>query len=602
LNKDQKTGNPSQLFLLFFSSYTSLIILIYFLDPQFTYLKSDFLNQPIVLPVLFPVLLLFFFYPIYTILTHLNSHMFQRIEESRIFVFFQKYSLFFILLFSTIAAFALFGNTLNSKFGLIDDHEIIQFLGPDKKIGFSEIPAALRLTEVGNFGSQERFRPVYYLLRILESILWGNHPALWYLSRLVILSISLSLTWILISKFTSKFTSGFIIAYLLTFICWVEIFARLGPSETYITLGLPIYLWGFLRIYSHRKFLNHDWFAALSIILGTLLCVGSKENMVILAIPSLLILFWGVRNHEWTSILSATLSILFSLFIVCAIYLLLHNSGTDIYQSSINPIQRLHEAFSSYYSIFTNPLLYILALIGIYLLLLFFLRKQRRIRQNAQNSLLILTVLFFFVFYQILFYHGNWPSSSRYDYPGLLYIPVIVIILFSTLKILLEEFQINQAKLISNFVTAFAILMLTISSGYSASVSTISMIVSTTNQFNVQLNSLIHDAISHPKDIIVLESSNVWDYERIFSYQVYLLNNGVTNPITLRIHGYTPQSIANSHDVNLVQEVELSQELEDWSNNGHDHLLPLKTLQNYGQNCISVMMSAEVETKCQISE
>ena len=68
-----------------------------------------------------------------------------------------------------VVAYALFGSMLGAKWSPIDDHEIMWFLGPDGRIGWSEIPRVLMTqTEVGHFGGAlARYRPSYYFLRVL---------------------------------------------------------------------------------------------------------------------------------------------------------------------------------------------------------------------------------------------------------------------------------------------------------------------------------------------------------------------------------------------------------------------------------------------------
>ena len=75
-----------------------------------------------------------------------------------------------VWLLSLGVGYCLFGVNLNAKMGMIDDHEVVSFLGPDKDIAVGEIPQLLSKTEVGKWGEALRFRPVYYTLRIVESM------------------------------------------------------------------------------------------------------------------------------------------------------------------------------------------------------------------------------------------------------------------------------------------------------------------------------------------------------------------------------------------------------------------------------------------------
>ncbi|OJX66511.1 MAG: hypothetical protein BGO94_06490 [Micrococcales bacterium 72-143] len=68
--------------------------------------------------------------------------------------------------FTTV--FAFFGQLRHARLGLIDDHEILRFLGSDHRLLLWEIPSVLGTTELANWGEDGRFRPAYYFLRAVE--------------------------------------------------------------------------------------------------------------------------------------------------------------------------------------------------------------------------------------------------------------------------------------------------------------------------------------------------------------------------------------------------------------------------------------------------
>lgn len=72
----------------------------------------------------------------------------------------------------------------NAELWVIDDHQIIRYLGADGDLPLTEIPTTLlHGTEVGQYASALRFRPGYYLLKLLETSLWGDSVWLWYATR-----------------------------------------------------------------------------------------------------------------------------------------------------------------------------------------------------------------------------------------------------------------------------------------------------------------------------------------------------------------------------------------------------------------------------------
>lgn len=84
----------------------------------------------------------------------------------------------FIILVSLFLGFYFLGDNLAAKFWIIDDHQIIEFLGSDFHLELSEIPELLKSRIVNDFSKSVRVRPTYYTLRILETFLWGNNPFL----------------------------------------------------------------------------------------------------------------------------------------------------------------------------------------------------------------------------------------------------------------------------------------------------------------------------------------------------------------------------------------------------------------------------------------
>ena len=578
----------------YFCGFSTILIAIFFLKNNGNTVKELFLLNPIVLPILLLWLVILIIFPISNFIIQLNPNSTSKVSFTLSKL--RKVSPVLILLASFVFVFLLFGSLLKAKFGVIDDHEIIRFLGPDKKLGINEIFLELKQTEVGNFGSLERFRPVYYFLRLLECVIWGAHPELWYLARIILLTISIATTWHLLAQFSGFFTSSAITAYLLTLPLWVGIFGRLGPSEAYIAVGLPIYIWGFLALLHEKLPKRKSWLASIAIIFGTIVCVGSKENLVILIIPSTYLFFTGLRKRNFLSILSSVISDLACAFVGIAVFTLINKNGTDVYGMIVSPIQRFLALFLTYKSIFANPLFYIGLLFLLYLLLLAAFRNYKTISTNVLHSLIALLIIASFVFSQMFFYQGSWPLNSRYDYPGILYLPAIVIILQKTITTIISEKIPNLPTSSVAICVSLGLLLLTFSRGYQSILSTNISTVETTNNFANKVNSIIESAKSHPEDIIVLESSNVWDYEPIFSYQIYLVNSSVQNPITLRIHNYSPDSVEKG------LEVELAQELSKLSQIGDNRFQSISTLEKYGSDCISVMISAETETNCSIEK
>ena len=172
----------------------SILVMILFLEQSPVFFHGRLLT-PGLAPILVPVLASFFIFPAIFLTNLLSENFILHFEAHWLNRYFQKYSKLFIFLFSAIMVLAIFGRVVASKWSVIDDHEIMLFLGRDGKLYLSEIFSTLKLTEVGNFGSLTRYRPSYYILRLLECVVWGANPAYWYAFRLGLLILAVSLFW-----------------------------------------------------------------------------------------------------------------------------------------------------------------------------------------------------------------------------------------------------------------------------------------------------------------------------------------------------------------------------------------------------------------------
>jgi hypothetical protein len=107
---------------------------------------------------------------------------------------------FAIIVISGVFSLLLTGTQIfRANWGLIDDHQIFTFLGPDLKLPASEIwSTLLTKTEVGQL--QGRFRPSYYLITVVETSLFGPDVHLWYIRNSVAFALFLSGLWWTMSR------------------------------------------------------------------------------------------------------------------------------------------------------------------------------------------------------------------------------------------------------------------------------------------------------------------------------------------------------------------------------------------------------------------
>ena len=86
-----------------------------------------------------------------------------------------------VVCLSAVFSFLLTGRQIfEANWSLIDDHETFYFLGPALHLSLSDVwNTFLTKTEIGS--QAVRFRPSYYLIRLVEIAVWGTNVHLWYL-------------------------------------------------------------------------------------------------------------------------------------------------------------------------------------------------------------------------------------------------------------------------------------------------------------------------------------------------------------------------------------------------------------------------------------
>ncbi len=199
------------------------------------------------------------------------------------------FSVLFLLL-----SFYMFGQLRHSQLGLIDDHEIVRFLGSDHVIRLFDFPGILfGQTEVGRWGEAPRLRPVYYSLRIIESALWGTNAGLWYLTRMALVALTAIGMSVVVLRATLREATdrlqgslAVMIALIagvlvLTLPSWSDIATRLGPSEIYVGPAVMIFALGATEIWRAPS-RRHGW---ILLVVGYLLALGSKEDCLVLLVP-----------------------------------------------------------------------------------------------------------------------------------------------------------------------------------------------------------------------------------------------------------------------------------------------------------------------------
>ena len=329
-----------------------------------------------------------------------------------------------IALASMLVVGYLYGANLRAKWSVFDDHEIMWFIGREEHLPVSRIVPQLLLTEVGTQSDLPRFRPSYYGLRLVESWAWGKRPELWYAAHLLILAFFMSTTWALASMRIGFLPSAMLAAYTVALPFWSGVFSALGPSESYAALGLALFLLGADFVF--RRYRSHlGWCLLLA---GTIVAAGAKENMLLLALPLPGLLLYERRHQgsKWLAASVTALGVAWCAWIAFVVLARARAVGGDVYANPISLSQRL----ISVSRLWRDPGVYGLAgVVVVFFFLWWFWRRRNAAMERASLLGVAWSILFLGIFAsQEVFYNGSWPTGTRYDFPGLLVWPGLLVL------------------------------------------------------------------------------------------------------------------------------------------------------------------------------
>ena len=194
--------------------------------------------------------------------------------------------------------------SLRARFGPIDDHELADFLGADKRLSFWSIPSEwISKTEVGNLGSGTRFRWLYSLQRLFEVAVFRDNAGFMYAVRTITIALGALLIFLILyqnieinkSERLKSFSLQVILSlpipvaatiWYLSTISITSGFSRIGTQEPGLVLGLLLVTFGLLRIVRDPLTMGRVNF--LLIAFGSIVATGFKENGYVVILPLML--------------------------------------------------------------------------------------------------------------------------------------------------------------------------------------------------------------------------------------------------------------------------------------------------------------------------
>ncbi|MBW4648571.1 MAG: hypothetical protein KME06_07700 [Kastovskya adunca ATA6-11-RM4] len=315
-----------------------------------------------------------------------------------------------------------------------DDHEIAAMYHDLNANGSSLINTIVQWVKYDDLGG--RFRPIYYIHRILQTKLFGFNLFIWSLYNFALAVFSTFLFFIFAQLLHFSFHISLLFAFLITLGSQSEVWWQLGPAETLGTFLLSVSL-VFLVLSVKSSNSKFNW--EILFLVFTVLLSLTKESFILI-LPALAFLkVWIFRkenNLPWKQaiqkniLITTFLSIIFTLEIIYIKYYV----GTDFGYAGYEGFNYLN--FSRTLDSINQQLFIWLILVGFILVFL-----EARIIKNhtyfyiIQNLYEVIILFSLILFPQVLLYSKSGISYSyRYLIPAVFGYAMLILFLVNFIK------------------------------------------------------------------------------------------------------------------------------------------------------------------------
>jgi len=501
-----------------------------------------------------------------------------------------------IIVISSAFSLLLTGTQIfHANWGLIDDHEIFNFFGPDLKLPANEIwSTLLGKTEVGQL--QGRFRPSFYLITLVQAWLFGPDVHLWYIRNSVCFALFLSALWWTISRDVVAWLGGAITAWIALLPLWAGIWSRLGPSEIYgaAIVGLMLFAADAILVSDSPSVRR---IAAVVLTLAALILAGLKETFLPLAAggTGFVLVLAGIQRR-----LSPRLIVVMAIVVfigVSAIALVvakeLSASGADYYGRAVGLGTTIRHAIIGVFDGLLRTW-WVWALPIAFLQLLSVLPRKPWREWISESRIAFAGYAFLILMYaaQCGLYRMSFPHNTRYDFPAMLLVPLTsCIFVCDVSRRLRDRFPdriIDYAQLTAAIFLIFGLVSAHLGRPPDL-VQAVTRNINTTSAFYAELQGVVRAAKDSPDRPVILDAHGPGAYEGIYSLRSYLRALGIHNAIALRYH---PNNTPNGVFYDTLQK-----HLSELSRDGDGVLIPLESaLQS--RECVSVGLYGPPDSTC----
>ncbi len=437
----------------------------------------------------------------------------------------------------------LIGALVHGRWFMMDDPTILSWLRPDGKLHLADLPHIVKSSEIFMYGVDSRCRPVYWILRMAETVLWGDHTTLWFSARVVLFGATLAaFSWTLIAAIGPAF-GALLMLYVTAQFYWGDVWAHASLGEQYAAVALGLFFVSSTVLHERRN--ARQWAdGPLGLMsLATIIAVGSKENFAFLMVPLAVALIraWRAGIIGRRAVAAVCGAAAFTTYVGVGVLLGLRHAGTDQYGNSGAMNHRLHLITG------TIPIAIVIASVALAALAFAIRGTMRRgpatslaeFDAMVGEQVLVALAVIVMVLVQFVYYDGQWPRfGGRYDFPGRLGEVIVAASAIVALR------QLVAARVVARWVMPLASVALVAVVGQS--VARHGFHVRTAARQYVAITGAMYDAIRsalgrYPGDStvpIVLESRDPDDFEAAVWTAAVLPFYGGSNPVFLQPPSY----------------------------------------------------------------
>ena len=450
------------------------------------------------------------------------------------------------LAIATMAGVYLLGPAIHADWALVDDHFIVRYQTPGEQITFGGIAKhAINDTSIGNQEERRftpRFIPSYYFLQFFEKWLWGDSPIGWHAVRMAMFIVAVTLAWLTLASAIGWIEAGLLIAWIVSLPFWPDVWCKTGVTETYTATGALLCCAGLLLAWRG----HHAWTWML-VVVGGIWAIGSKENFLILLAPvwfTVLLLWWRGRRPIVGSVVAVVLT-LFAGLIVYQTFHILRSLGGDHYGNDVSGAHRVQVLLAGLREVSRHVswIDLLIAVIGVGVVASSARGRllARRVWRIEGAAVFVLGAFLVLWLSQYVFYDGKWPAGTRYDFPGVLAMPLAIaaaaVFGLRLLRTLGWDRRILRAVRAGLVVGLLLLVgsrdLATLRQGAIAT-------IENNYAFALCLDTLTEKAEAHPDRPILFVTWRPWDFEPAHSYRQFLAYRGVKNPLHLSLLGFGP--------------------------------------------------------------